>query len=116
LKKQIRIKIKNFYKFNSKYIFDDSILRIYTGKYVSHEVFIVMPYLEHEKFSDFYLSMTMEDIKIYMFQLLNCLDQVHRVNIVHRDLKPDNFLYNSKTKKCLLIDFGLSDVVSNYNY
>lgn len=75
-----------------------------------------MPYLEHDKFSDFFLTMSMEDIKIYMFQLLNCLELIHSVNIVHRDLKPDNFLYNPKTKKCLLIDFGLSDVVSDYSY
>ena len=57
--------------------------------------------------------MSMEEIKIYMFKLLDCLDAIHNFDIIHRDVKPDNFLYNPKTKKCLLIDFGLSDVVKD---
>lgn len=91
-------------------------MRVFSGRYIDHEVFIVMPYLEHEKFTDYFLNFKMEDIRIYIFQLLNCLDLIHSINIVHRDLKPDNFLYNPKTRKCLLIDFGLSDIVNIYNY
>lgn len=70
-----------------------------------------MPYLEHDKFSEFFNEMTAEEVKFYIYQLLHCLELIHSIDIVHRDLKPDNFLYNPRTRKCLLIDFGLSDVV-----
>jgi cell division control protein 7 len=44
-----------------------------------------------------------------MYNLLCCLENIHKNGIVHRDLKPDNFLYDINNNKCLLIDFGLSE-------
>lgn len=86
-------------------------MRVISGKFYENEVFFVTPYLEHEKFTDYFTTLTIEEIKIYLYQLLNCLDSIHSLDLIHRDIKPDNFLYNPKTKKCLLIDFGLSDVL-----
>ena len=34
---------------------------------------------------------------------------------MHRDIKPSNFLYDPKSKTCLLIDFGLSEVEVDSN-
>ena len=45
-----------------------------------------------------------------MYNLLSCLEDIHKCGVVHRDLKPDNFLYDLETHKCLLIDFGLSEI------
>ena len=31
--------------------------------------------------------------------------------VVHRDVKPSNFLWDPESKKGILIDFGLSEIV-----
>ncbi len=88
-------------------------MRVISGKFYQNEVFFVTPYLQHEKFNDYFSLLTYEEIKIYLFKLFDCLESIHHFDIIHRDIKPDNFLFNPKTKKCLLIDFGLSDIVKN---
>nr|CAB3229280.1 cell division cycle 7-related protein kinase-like [Phallusia mammillata] len=72
------------------------------------EVVVIMPYIEHTKFSDLLNNMTMDDIKEYMWQLFLALHQVHSCDTIHRDVKPNNFLFNLKTKKGGLVDFGLA--------
>jgi len=54
-------------------------------------------------------EMKIADIKIYMLGLLQALCHTHHHNIVHRDVKPGNFLYNNKTKRGTLVDFGLAE-------
>ena len=48
------------------------------------------------------------DVKHYLLELLKALKILKDQKIVHRDIKPLNFLYNMKTKKGVLIDFGLT--------
>lgn len=67
-----------------------------------------MPHYEHSQFSDLYSKMKISDIKSYMKSLFNALFILEEIGIIHRDIKPDNFLYNLKEKKGILIDFGLS--------
>lgn len=37
---------------------------------------------------------------------------MHKVGLCHRDIKPDNILYDEKTKKFKIIDFGVSKEVN----
>jgi len=53
----------------------------------------------------------MTEIKYYIYELLKSINQLKELGIFHRDVKPGNFLYNTKTKKGILIDFGLSELV-----
>ncbi len=53
----------------------------------------------------------MNDIKYYMYALLEGLASLHELGVVHRDIKQGNFLYNAETKKGILIDFGLAELV-----
>ncbi|XP_066481382.1 cell division cycle 7-related protein kinase [Tiliqua scincoides] len=71
-------------------------------------VVIVMPYLEHESFLDFLNSLSLEEVRDYMFNLLKALRRIHHFGIVHRDVKPSNFLYNRQLKEYALVDFGLA--------
>ncbi|XP_020282777.1 cell division cycle 7-related protein kinase-like [Pseudomyrmex gracilis] len=71
-------------------------------------VAFVMPYMKHEKFSEYVKEMTVEETKDYMRALLTALQRVHKFNIIHRDIKPSNFLYNRINRRYLLVDFGLA--------
>ncbi|XP_076249029.1 cell division cycle 7-related protein kinase [Calliopsis andreniformis] len=71
-------------------------------------VVFVMPYMRHDRFSDYVQDMTVEETKSYMVALLTALRRVHQFNIIHRDVKPSNFLYDRCNKKYLLVDFGLA--------
>ncbi|KAM9324769.1 cell division cycle 7-related protein kinase [Gastrophryne carolinensis] len=76
-------------------------------------VVIVMPYLEHECFVDILHSLSFQESKEYMFNLLKALKRIHHFGIVHRDVKPSNFLYNRKLKQFALVDFGLAQGTSD---
>ena len=44
-----------------------------------------------------------------MKEILLALNFMHLQNLAHRDLKPDNILVDFKTKRLVLIDWGLAD-------
>ena len=50
-----------------------------------------------------------QSIREYMRQLFVALQHVHRQKIIHRDVKQANFLYCPKTRKGMLVDFGLAE-------
>jgi serine/threonine protein kinase len=48
------------------------------------------------------------DVESITKQLLEALQFIHGKNIVHGDLKPANIVYDHKTKRVTIIDFGLA--------
>ncbi|XP_044728667.1 cell division cycle 7-related protein kinase-like [Chrysoperla carnea] len=78
----------------------------------NHEnVAFIMPFINHEKFSDYYLDMNAKETALYLKNILIALQRVHSFGVIHRDVKPNNFLYDRKNKQFLLVDFGLADYV-----
>lgn len=47
------------------------------------------------------------EILIWLKDLLNLLDYLHRQNIVHRDISPDNIMLKRGAQSPVLIDFGV---------
>ncbi|KAH0575848.1 Kinase, CDC7 [Spironucleus salmonicida] len=54
---------------------------------------------------------TPDDLRHYIFSLLSALAVTERT-LTHRDVKPGNFLYSKTLKRGVLIDFGLSQSIS----
>ncbi|XP_068740030.1 cell division cycle 7-related protein kinase-like [Montipora capricornis] len=68
----------------------------------------VLPYFPHEKFQEYFLDMSVCEIKQYMRNLFIALKRVHSFDVIHRDVKPSNFLYSRDTERYRLVDFGLA--------
>lgn len=52
-------------------------------------------------------TLSLEFIKECVLAVREC----HMNDIIHRDLKPQNILYNTKTQKPLILDFGCSQMI-----
>jgi len=87
---------------------DSNIIEIKTCLFESGYTIIVMPFFQHDRFSEYIKDMDLDEIKEYMRNLLIALKKVHSNNVIHRDIKPNNFLYNRSERKFALVDFGLA--------
>lgn len=87
---------------------DSNIIEVKTCLFSSGYTIIVMPYFQHDRFSDYIKDMSLDEMKDYMCNLLIALRKVHQGKIIHRDVKPNNFLYNRSERKFALVDFGLA--------
>ncbi|KAI8819660.1 kinase-like domain-containing protein [Fimicolochytrium jonesii] len=85
-----------------------NIVHLITALRHQDQVVVVLPYFRHSDFRDFYLKLTMDEIRDYMRALLSGLEHIHKYRIIHRDVKPSNFLYNLKMRTGVLCDFGLA--------
>ena len=106
---QVELSILSYLR---KKVNDNRLLKIIDGKYVEKtgDFYFISPFFKHQKFVEYYKSMSFEKIRIYMYQLLTCIKKIHSAGIIHRDIKPDNFLFNVETNECCLIDFGLAEI------
>ena len=112
---------------NAPYILIEMlILKLIKGsKYVTNlvagyrkesQVSLVFEYQRSQSFLVFVESISKEDIKQYLYQLLSAVKHLSDRGIVHRDIKPSNFLWDPKSKTGILIDFGLSEIETDENY
>ncbi|XP_017012194.2 cell division cycle 7-related protein kinase [Drosophila takahashii] len=79
----------------------------------NENVAFVMPYMTHDRFHDIYRSLSLQEVRDYLRNLLIALRHVHKYNVIHRDVKPSNILYNRRTGKFLLCDFGLAQRIAD---
>lgn len=89
-----------------------NVVQMHTAHFSKGSLFIVMEYLDYDKFVDIVAKLDQDEIKLYIKNLLIALKYVHSKGIMHRDIKPGNFLFNREHKKFLLVDFGLAQSIT----
>lgn len=72
---------------------------------------VITNYSDTDDFKSVILDFTPREIQAYMRSILTALSHLENLSILHRDIKPGNFLFERKTGKGLLIDFGLAQTL-----
>ena len=70
-----------------------------------------MEYFKHDNHKELIKAFNLEEIRHFMQSLLSSVKELHDLGFIHKDLKMQNFLYNNKAKKGILIDYGGVELV-----
>ncbi|KAA1100401.1 hypothetical protein PGTUg99_026045 [Puccinia graminis f. sp. tritici] len=89
-----------------KLIDHPNVMRLYDVYENSHEIYLVMEYVEGGELFEYLVSrgrLSEDEALNYFQQIIRGVDYCHRFNICHRDLKPENLANNIK-----IADFGMA--------
>eukprot|EP01025_Chloroclados_australasicus_P005579 TRINITY_DN11719_c0_g1_i2.p2 TRINITY_DN11719_c0_g1~~TRINITY_DN11719_c0_g1_i2.p2 ORF type:complete len:250 (+),score=14.57 TRINITY_DN11719_c0_g1_i2:180-929(+) len=92
-----------------------NIVRLYDVRYTKDHVYLLFEFLDldlKQLLERQYTRLSHRKVKLYMFQLLRGLQQLHSSRILHRDLKPANILVDAMSDTLKLADFGLGRAAS----
>ena len=70
---------------------------------------IITEWINNVDYKTLFPTLTDEDIRYYIYQILIALDYSHSMGIMHRDVKPQNIIINPQKKELRLIDWGLAE-------
>jgi len=70
---------------------------------------LIFEYLSPINLKQIMLNLSLEEIKMYMYQVFQAMDYCHSKGIMHRDIKPMNIIVDVDSKQLKLIDWGLSE-------
>ncbi|KAF2857531.1 kinase-like protein [Piedraia hortae CBS 480.64] len=87
----------------------DNVCPLITAFRHQDQVIAVLPFFRHRDFRDYYRDFTIDEMRVYFYNLFTALRSVHEAGIIHRDIKPTNFLYSPSRQHGVLVDFGLAE-------
>ena len=61
-----------------------------------------------ERYAKQYAPLPKDEVATIVSQIAAGVQAAHDANIVHRDLKPENVMYDPKTRRVKLLDFGIA--------
>ena len=61
-----------------------------------------------ERYAKQYVPLPKDEVATIVTQIAAGVQAAHDANIVHRDLKPENVMYDPKTRRVKLLDFGIA--------
>lgn len=70
---------------------------------------MVMGYVSNTPWRELFASFNLDDIRFYVYRILQALEHTHKNGIIHRDVKPLNILCKDPRKKLVLADWGLAE-------
>lgn len=102
-------KLQNEYNILSK-IKSEFVPGVIDYSKVGDGFYLVLEYCEGVSLLD-YIKEHKISIKEFLYiamQIVHALSDIHNLGIIHKDINPANIIYNNKTRKVSIIDFGLS--------
>ncbi|MDX8403172.1 MAG: serine/threonine-protein kinase [Mariprofundaceae bacterium] len=78
--------------------------------------YIAMEYVDGKPLSDFCKLkklLPIEKVLDIVARTADALGYAHDQDVVHRDIKPANLMYNTKSEKVMVTDFGIARITSN---
>lgn len=70
---------------------------------------MVTEYINNKEWHDLFEKMKLDDVKWYVYRILQALAYTHSKGLMHRDVKPGNILCNDPKKELRLADWGLGE-------
>ena len=75
---------------------------------------LVFEYINGKTLDDFRTTDISDEERVKIIrELASVLEYIHSNKFIHRDLKPENLMFDKKTQKLYLIDFGIAKVCTN---
>jgi diguanylate cyclase (GGDEF)-like protein len=93
---------------------NDLFINMYSIEKYNKTLIIVMDYFNAPSLNK-YIENKKLDLPEFLeiaIQLVKGISEIHNKNIIHKDINPSNILWNNKTKKLKIIDFGISSSLS----